>query len=281
MATAEARGFGFAVYNKVQKAQAGRIDGMLMAMKPLHEQALKNPHVMQQLPLIEINEVSTMYSWILTGMAAQNEPKNAANTAMAMCLGRQQMPDGSWTFALPREPMQSSPFTFTALSARALQAYGEKNTKEVADRLLHARQWLTTAKAQNSEDRASRLLGLKWTNTPLKDRKTAVEAIVADQRPDGGWSQLPGGASDAYATGQALYALRTAGSMSVNDPTYKKGVRFLLLTQDDDGSWFVNKRAMPANNYFDASFPHGESQYASFNGTCWAAMALMPVAKQK
>ena len=49
----------------------------------------------------------------------------------------------------------------------------------------------------------------------------------------------------------------------------------MLRTQDEDGSWFVNKRAIPANNYFNAGFPHGESQYASFNGTCWATMALL------
>jgi hypothetical protein len=38
----------------------------------------------------------------------------------------------------------------------------------------------------------------------------------------------------------------------------------------------VNRRAIPANNYFDAAFPHGQSQYASFNATCWAMMALLP-----
>jgi hypothetical protein len=43
----------------------------------------------------------------------------------------------------------------------------------------------------------------------------------------------------------------------------------------------VNKRAFPANNYFDAGFPHGESQYASFNGTCWATMALLETTAKK
>ncbi len=57
---------------------------------------------------------------------------------------------------------------------------------------------------------------------------------------------------------------------------YQRGVRFLLRTQEADGSWFVNKRAIPLNNYFDTGFPHGQSQYASFNATCWATMALLP-----
>ena len=34
---------------------------------------------------------------------------------------------------------------------------------------------------------------------------------VFDNGPDGGWGQLPTMASDAYATGQALYALHAGG----------------------------------------------------------------------
>jgi hypothetical protein len=44
--------------------------------------------------------------------------------------------------------------------------------------------------------------------------------------------------------------------------------------QDEDGSWYVNKRAIPANNYLDVGFPHGESQYILYTATCWAVMAL-------
>ena len=131
--------------------------------------------------------------------------------------------------------------------------------------------------AKISEDRASRLLGLKWLRH--KDTKKAVAEIKADQRPDGGWAQLPNLSSDAYATGQALYALHEGGGMPVNDPIYQKGVKFLLRNQDEDGSWFVNKRAIPANNYFDGGFPHGQSQYSSFNGSCWALMALLETIK--
>ena len=69
--------------------------------------------------------------------------------------------------------------------------------------------------------------------------------------------------------------LGLAGGLPVTDPVYQRGVQFLLRTQEGDGSWFVNKRAIPVNNYFDAAFPHGESQFASFNGTCWATMALL------
>lgn len=276
IATGCALTHGFPTDQAVEGAESGRINGMLAAMKPLHLAALQNPHVMMQVPLIEINEVTTIDSWLLAGMAAHKQRADGATGAMAMVLARQQSPDGSWSFSVPREPMQSSFFTFTALAARSLSVYAPKSdTAEVNKRLSRAKKWLLHSPAKDSEDRASRLLGLKWVSASVADRRKAMNAILADQRPDGGWSQLPTLQSDAYATGQALYAMHEGGGLPVTSPAYKRGVRFLLRTQDRQGSWFVNKRAIAANNYFDAGFPYGSSQFASFNGTCWATMALM------
>lgn len=84
-----------------------------------------------------------------------------------------------------------------------------------------------------------------------------------------------------FAPNRLIWRAHEAGGVSVNDPVYKRGVQFLLRTQDADGSWYVNKRAMPANNYFDAGFSHGQSQYASFNGTCWATIALLETVNEK
>ncbi len=275
MVTGEAMAKGFKLDSSVQSTEQTKVLGMLMGLKPLNEGALHDPEVMKQIPLIEINEVSTSFTWILSGLIDQKQPASDATAAMTMVLARQQSPDGCWTFSLPRTPMQSSYFTFTALSVRAMNAYGPKaDSAEIAQRLGKARQWFVAAPAKDSEDRASKLLGLKWTDADAKALDQAAADVVADQRADGGWSQMPNQQSDAYATGQALYALRVGG-MAANNPVYKKGVRFLLLTQDSDGSWFVNKRAIPANNYFDAGFPHGESQFSSFNGTCWATLALL------
>lgn len=278
--TGEAQDRGFKLDQDVQETQMGRVNGMVTALKPLHEQALKNPEAMKQLPLIEINEISPIDGWLMAGMAAQKQAPNAATAAMAMCFARQQSPDGCWTFSLPRVPMQSSFFTFTALAAKALTTYGPKSEKaEIDQRLAKAKDWFMTAKPQNSEDRASKLLGLKWTGADAKVRQEAVAEILADQKGNGGWAQYLGQSCDSYATGQALYALRVGGGMSVDDPAYQRGVQFLLMTQDDDGTWFVSKRALPVNNYFDAGFPHGQSQYSSFNGTCWATLALLPTIK--
>ena len=143
-------------------------------------------------------------------------------------------------------------------------------------RIDHAKRWLLAAPTEKSEDRTFRLLGLNWAGASRAERQKAIDELRADQRSDGGWPQLASLQSDAYATGEALYALHVAGGLPVSDPVYQRGVQFLLRTQDEDGSWFVNKRAVPLNNYFDAAFPHGQSQYASFNATCWATMALLP-----
>jgi len=282
IATASAHSRGFSTDKALNQAQVGRIRGALNFMRPLHLQALKDPEAMKQVPLIEINEVNTIDAWLLAGMAAQNDPPTEATAAMAMVLARQQSPGGFWSFSLPRIPMQSSFFTFTALSVRSLNAYAPKSrSAEIAERIGKAKTWLASAQAKTSDDLAFRLLGLKWAGATLLDRNKAVEDLIAAQQQDGGWAQAPGMHSDAYATGQALYALRVAGGVALTDSVFSRGVQFLLRTQDDDGSWFVNKRAIPANNYFDAAFPHGESQFASFNGTCWAMMALLETIDRK
>jgi len=276
MTTGAARERGFALDPAVDRAQVERINGAVNALAPLHAQALKNPEVMKNVPLIEIGEVSTTYTFLLAGMAAHRQPATAATGAMAMVLARQQSPEGNWRFLLPRVPMQSSNFTYTALAVLSLKVYAPKaNAAEIAGRIGRAKAWLLTTSAATNEDRSFRLLGLKWAGASDAERRQAADDLLAQQRPDGGWSQLPDLQSDAYATGQALYALHVAGGLPTTDPVYQRGVDLLLRTQDEDGSWFVNKRAMPANNYFNAGFPHGESQYASFNGTCWATMALL------
>ena len=70
-----------------------------------------------------------------------------------------------------------------------------------------------------------------------------------------------------------MFALQTAG-VPASDPRYQRGVRYLLSTQQEDGSWFVKTRAMAIQPYFDAGFPHGYDQWISAAGTSWATIAL-------
>jgi hypothetical protein len=123
------------------------------------------------------------------------------------------------------------------LAVQAMQAYAPKErAAEVAARLRRAKAWLLTAPAPTSEDKAFRLLGLKRVGASLAERQPALEALRADQRPDGGWPQAGAPESDAYGTGQALYALHVGAGMPVSDSVYQRGVQFLLRTQEEDGS---------------------------------------------
>lgn len=282
MMTASAQSRGFAIDEKLDKEQVGRIRGQLGELKPLHDQALVSAEAMKQVPLIEMNEVSPGYSWLFAGMVAHGDTATQATAAAAMVLARQQHDNGSWTFSLPRIPMQSSNFTMTALAVRALQSYGPRaQSTEIDERIGKAKAWLLTAPKKSSDDWSMGLLGQKWSGATLEERRATIEAILKAQNEDGGWSPVPGAPSDAYATGQMLYALAIAGEVGKDDPAFAKGTEYLLRTQDDDGTWFTAKRAIPANNYFNASFPHGESQYASFNATCWATMALLETLPRK
>jgi hypothetical protein len=90
---------------------------------------------------------------------------------------------------------------------------------------------------------------------------------------------LPTLGSDAFATGQALVALKEAGAAVTTDAAYQRGVQFLLSTQLEDGSWYVKRRSLPFQPYFESDFPHGPDQWISAAATNWAAMALAPAAR--
>ena len=79
--------------------------------------------------------------------------------------------------------------------------------------------------------------------------------------------------SDAYATGQALFALHAVG-MAASAPVYHKGAGYLLETQLDDGTWFVQTRAFGFQPYFETGFPYGRSQFISTAATAWATTVL-------
>lgn len=244
------------------------------------------PHAEQykHLPTIDMEEFTPSVGMSYAGLAQHGVPASEATAATSTILARQQREDGSWGFGIARAPIQSSIFMTTAYAIRVLNDYlPAALADERHERIAKAKSWLINTPAKSGEDRAFRLIGLKWVDAPESEIKKAVAEIRAAQRPDGGWAQfsvagagLSGFArSDAYATGQSLYALHIGGGVKPADVSYRRGAEYLLRTQDDDGSWFINKRAIPVNNYLDTGFPHGVSQYISYSGTCWATMALM------
>ena len=75
-------------------------------------------------------------------------------------------------------------------------------------------------------------------------------------------------------------ALLASGTLTEADPVVRRGVEFLRKTQLADGSWFVARRAIPIQPYFDAGFPHGKDQFISAAATNWATQALLYAMKR-
>ena len=221
-------------------------------------------------------------SYILLGMAAAGYQSDAATEAMAHYLKARQLPDGHWRVQAHRPPIESSDFEVTAASLRALQLFHPGPQRSDYEKAIQrAASWLAANRAATTEDRAFQLLGLGWAGFEKKTIERLAQDLLKEQRPDGGWAPLPMASmqSDAYATGQVLVALRDAGVLTVTSPAYSRGVRFLLNTQLDDGSWHVRTRAIPVQAYFESDFPHGGDQWISAAATNWATMALIPAAQ--
>jgi ankyrin repeat protein len=223
-------------------------------------------------------------SLFLVGLAAQKYPADALTDADVHSLMASQREDGSWQGVDRRPPLQYSPVSDTAYAVRAIQHYAlPGRRKEIAERMEHARAWLIGVEPKENEERVMQLLGLRWTDADQAIVRMRGEQLLAQQQPDGGWAQRTGFASDAYATGQALYALHEAFGLPVSSAEYQRGVKYLLDTQFEDGSWRVISRAVKFQPYFESGFPHGADQWISSAGTAWAAIALaltsQPVAR--
>jgi hypothetical protein len=263
MAVAAARTNGFAVNEATAKLQSSLIGSYLESWR---DRALQN---------IPIAGAADTMSYLLAGLAADNYPPDPATDAQAIWLKRKQLPDGHWAVQTIRPPIESYDIEVTAVAMRALQMFAPPSQRaEYAEAVDRARAWLTTAKANETEERAFRLLGLHWASASNAIIKSAARDLLASQRADGGWGQTAAMPSDAYATGEALFALRESGMSAAGDRACRRGVEFLLRTQIEDGSWPVETRAVPIQAYFESGFPYGVNQWISAAATGWATAAL-------
>jgi hypothetical protein len=180
-----------------------------------------------------------------------------------------------WRTTANRPPSEATSFTATAVALRSLAAYGTPEQKDrIAARLARVKEWLLKTEAKDTEERVSRLWSLKYAGAVPAAIHDAARALLAAQRPDGGWAQVEGMESDAYATGSALVVLGQVGGLAATDPAFERGITFLVKAQRPDGSWYVKSRSKPFQPYFESGFPHGADQWISMAATCWATAAL-------
>ena len=213
--------------------------------------------------------------YLLWGLGLENTKPSFGVDANVHALASFQEPGGNWSNIGPRVPIQGSRISSTALALKGLDAYPLPGRRsEFEKRTALSREWLRKVEVRITEDHAFRLLGLHWADVSPKELESSTRELLSLQRPNGGWAQLPKLESDAYATGLALYALREAGRIDVEDTAFRKGLRFLVTTQLEDGSWFVRRRAYPFQPTMDPVFPHGRDGWISVAATSWAVMAL-------
>ncbi|MCC6367949.1 MAG: ankyrin repeat domain-containing protein [Bryobacterales bacterium] len=216
----------------------------------------------------------TTAAYLMWGFEAGGHKRDRSTDAVVHHLAYSQVSDGGFRVRADRPPIESGRVTPTAVSIKALRAYTIPGRKADIDRRVQrAAKWLAEYRPRTGEERSMRVLGLAWAGGNADAVREAAGQLASTQRPDGGWAQLDSLSSDAYATGQALYALHLAGRLSKE--TLEKGVHFLLDTQLADGTWHVRSRAYPLQTkYFDTGFPHGRDQWISAAGTSWAVIGL-------
>jgi len=243
---------------------------------------MKAPKLIEQIPeamngetperIMDLGAVTTTsIGWEMFDRGMNLSPSDQYTDATVHFMRAMQTPEGYWKGADGRRPpMNSGDLQTTALAIYTLKTFAPDSRTELA----RAAKWLETTQPVTTQERAFHLLALAWSNASNASIERASKALAAAQRPDGGWNQLPGMGSDAYASGEALYALNVAGRMPATDATYQKGVRFLLQAQAEDGSWHVRTRSIWFQPYFQSGFPYDHDQWISAAGTAWATMAL-------
>jgi ankyrin repeat protein len=266
MTASAVRAKGVRVDERIARAQLQKIAAYLEENR---ERALENAGIP--------GGVDTV-SYILLGMAAEKYPGDVITDAWARYVKNSQSPDGRFQCLTLRPPLESSDFQVTAASIRSVRTYGPKSQRAAYDEsVARAVRWLEQAPPASTEDHAFKILGLIWGGGSQAAIQETARALLALQQSDGGWGQLSSLASDAYATGQALVALRESRALAADSPAYRRGIQFLLDSQLEDGSWYVRTRALPIQPHFDSDFPHELDQFISAAATNWAAMALSAV----
>jgi ankyrin repeat protein len=215
----------------------------------------------------------------LFGLAEAGYAPDAITDSAVADLITLQGADGSWTrgLAISRAPIQESNIARTAQAVRILRKYGPPALQiELENRIARARAWLMQAKPRTVDEYAMALAGLWWSGAERAKVGRAAQAMVTQQRGDGGWAGNPNLASDALSTGEALYALHESGNAAIHGGAYDRGIQFLLRTQYGDGAWYVRSRAVKMMPYFESGFPFGDDQWISAAGTAWASLALAP-----
>jgi hypothetical protein len=213
---------------------------------------------------------------IYLGMMSQNLPILSRDeiNRIALHLAGRQADDGAWDSPPPKNgppPTWESRETLALLALLAWEPYVPADPKEAAAARTSrdkAEAWLSKTKSSDTTQALSlRLLLDARRGTAEKRLQLGIDRLLKGQNDDGGWSQTKDLSSDAYATGQALYALSFA-NVKNDRPVIQRAVSFLVASQREDGSWPMISRGHPGVKPFTNPVP------ITYFGTAWATLGL-------
>jgi hypothetical protein len=209
---------------------------------------------------------------LLLGRVALPEEKTTAksyNAVRTLLLEWQEL-DGSWLAAgqLPSVKWQDEKEMHDATTMWSVLALSaDKSTNEVTS--ASRRQALDFLK--NTEPGVtlqSLALHLIVAHKFEKSSRAKVflQQLLERQNADGGWSWLrTNQTSDAFATGQALYALGQTGNQK--SPAVQRAWKFLFQSQGTDGGWDVPQSAINTR-------PRKLNVYPLW-GSAWAVIGML------
>ncbi|OAI55175.1 hypothetical protein AYO44_00230 [Planctomycetaceae bacterium SCGC AG-212-F19] len=228
------------------------------------------------------------------GSAWREKPDRGTKTAdpfevLWETLIERQKPDGSWPVEgqLRTPPEITTMWALLALAGRdskpapdPAKASGQglgaplaKQMKKIDDATPKARdKALAFLKQVKPEDTTEALLLRVLVERKFGAAERADELrqdLLARQNPDGGWSyRTDDKESNAFATGQVLYALGIEGVTET--PVIGKAWKYLLTTQQKDGNWAVTtNQVRPKSNGAKADHVY------TYWGTAWATIGLL------
>ncbi|MEP6749603.1 MAG: prenyltransferase/squalene oxidase repeat-containing protein [Bacteroidota bacterium] len=214
--------------------------------------------------------------YILLGLHAEKHPADFNTDLAVNYIISQALPDGSFKAEYARVPLECGDIHLTAMAIRALDLYASKAKRiQVQQLLLHSKTWMEQQTPTTQQELSFQLMGMNWCGSNQSAKNAVLKKLFSLQNKDGGWSQLPSMTSDAYATGQVLYAMSQTGMSTTESQPFQAGTDYLLRTQDKTGAWIMVTRSNPIQPFVNTDFPpYDDNQFISAAGTNWAVLAL-------
>ena len=221
--------------------------------------------------------------YVLLGLAAQQHAPDLSTDISVNYIISQALPDGHFSAEHARVPLESGEIHLTALSVRAISLYAPQlRSVQVQSLLSRSKKWIEEQHTTDQQELAFQLIGMQWCGSELANKTAVARQLITMQHKDGGWSQLPTMTSDAYATGESLFALLESGTADLTNEAVQKAIGYLTSTQDKTGAWLVNSRSNPIQPFVNSEFPpYDDNQFISAAATNWAVLALVTALPDK